>query len=37
MNEEDSSGAGPSVQISPKVMLVLEEMRNMLKTIREEQ
>ncbi|XP_063947599.1 uncharacterized protein LOC135152058 [Daucus carota subsp. sativus] len=37
MNEENSSGAGPSVQISPEMMLVLEEMRNMLKTIRGDQ
>nr|XP_017217142.1 PREDICTED: uncharacterized protein LOC108194703 [Daucus carota subsp. sativus] len=37
MNEENSSGAGPSIQISPEMMLVLEEMRNMLKTIRGDQ
>ncbi|XP_063946136.1 uncharacterized protein LOC135151548 [Daucus carota subsp. sativus] len=37
MNEENSSGAGPSIQISLEMMLVLEEMRNIWKTIRGDQ
>ncbi|XP_074347679.1 uncharacterized protein LOC141686550 [Apium graveolens] len=36
MADGNSSGSGPGVQINPEMLLVLAEMRNMLKSLTEE-